>query len=134
MESLESVLWLLGEGAAYLTTLPHAAPALRKYVDREVWVGTGPSAACYIMPARQAAIAVEYTAAEGSPQEAHFRRLVEEGRRSPVKFVAAVSPTAVVTVNVYRAIVLRRDRRRFEAWARHLLGREVWQAIRARQP
>jgi len=134
MESLESALWLLGQGTAYLTTLPHADAALREYVEREVWVGKGPAAACYVMPARQATIAVEYTAAEGSPQEAHFRRLVEEGHRSPVKFVAAVSPTAVVTVNLYRAIVLRRDRRRFEAWARRLLGREVWEAIRARQP
>ncbi|GBD14098.1 hypothetical protein HRbin24_02148 [bacterium HR24] len=134
MEALESALWLLGQGVAYLTTLLHADPDIRRYVQRELWVGTGHTAACYVMPARDVVIAVEYTAAEGSAQEAPFRPLVEEGHRSPVKFVAAVSPTAVVTVNSYRAIVLRRERRRFEAWARRLLGREVREAVKARQP
>lgn len=134
MEALESALWLLGQGQACLATLPHADDAMRRYVEREVWVGTGPRAYAYLMPAREATIAVDYTAAEGSPQEAHFRRLVEEGPQCPVRFVAAVSPTAVVTVNIYRAFVLRQDRKRFEAWARKLLGRDLWDAIRARQP
>lgn len=134
MEDFRSIIWLLGKGHSIVTHLDHPAPGLSALVEREQWVGTGPTSYCYVFPAREAAIVIDYAAREGAPEEAPFRRLVEAGHSCPVEFAAALSPTACVDVNVCRAIVRRKERPRFERWARELLGKETFAAIRAQQP
>lgn len=134
MEDMRSVIWLLGRGRSVITSLEAPAPGLAELVEREQWVGTGPTSCCYVFPAREAAIVIDYAAREGAPEEAPFRRLVEAGHICPVEFAAALSPTARVDVNVCRAIVRRKERPRFERWAKELLGKETFAAIRARQP
>jgi hypothetical protein len=103
-------------------------------VSKEEWAGQGETAQCYVYPSPGAVVVIDYTAAEESPEEALFRRLVEEGHSSPVEWAAIVAPTARLRANVFRAIVRRGDRAAFLRWTRTVIGKKALEAIRARQP
>jgi hypothetical protein len=134
MEDVHAVIWLLGKGSRIQTSLSHPTPGLAQLVSREQWAGQGETAQCYVYPSPGAVVVIDYTAAEESPEEALFRRLVEEGHSSPVEWAAIVAPTARLRANVFRAIVHRRDRATFLRWAGSVIGKEALEAIRARQP
>jgi hypothetical protein len=134
MEDVHAVIWLLGKGRRIQTSLSHPAPRLAQLVSREEWAGQGETAQCYVYPSPGAVVVIDYTAAEESPEEALFRRLVEEGHSSPVEWAAIVAPTARLRANGYRAIVRRGDRAAFLRWAGSVIGKEALDAIRARQP
>ena len=134
MEDINAIIWLLGQGRRTQTSLSSPAPGLAELVAKEQWVGRGETAYCYVFPSERAAIVIDYAAAEESPQEALFRRLVEEGDRSPVEWAAIAAPTACPSVNVCRSIVRRRDRAAFLRWTCRVIGKKALEAIRARQP
>jgi hypothetical protein len=134
MEDVHAVIWLLGKGRRIQTSLSHPTPGLAQLVSREEWAGQGETAQCYVYPSPGAVVVIDYTAAEESPEEAPFRRLVEEGDRSPVEWAAIVAPTARLRANACRAIVRRGDRATFLRWAGRVIGKEALEAIRARQP
>jgi hypothetical protein len=134
MEDVHAVIWLLGKGKRIQTSLSHPAPGLAQLVSKEEWAGQGDRAQCYVYPSPVAVVVIDYAAAEESPEEAPFRRLVEEGDTSPVEWAAIVAPTARLRANACRAIVRRRDRAAFLRWAGSVIGKEALEAIRARQP
>ena len=134
MEDVHAVIWLLGKGKRIQTSLYRPAPGLAQLVSREEWAGQGDTAQCYVYPSPGAVVVIDYAAAEESPEESLFRRLVEEGHKSPVEWAAIVAPTARLRANVFRAIVHRRDRATFLRWAGSVIGKEALEAIRARQP
>ncbi len=129
MDDLFPAIWLLGRGRRMLASLAHPVPALTELVAQEQWVGRGEDAYCHVSPAEGAAVVIDCTAVEESPQEAAFRRLVEEGNASPVEWAAVVAPTARLTVNVYRAIVRRRERGAFLRWASSVVGKDALKAL-----
>jgi hypothetical protein len=134
MEDVHAVIWLLGKGRRIQTSLSHPTPGLAQLVSREEWAGQGETAQCYVYPSPGAVVVIDYTAAEESPEEALFRRLVEEGHSSPVEWAAIVAPTARLRANACRAIVRRGDRAAFLRWTRRVIGKKALEAIRARQP
>jgi hypothetical protein len=134
MEDVHAVIWLLGKGRRIQTSLSHPTPGLAQLVSREEWAGQGETAQCYVYPSPGAVVVIDYTAAEESPEESLFRRLVEEGHSSPVEWAAIVAPTARLRANSYRAIVRRGDRAAFLRWTCTVIGKKALEAIRGRQP